>query len=694
MPGLSVLRVSCALTLGTLFLPPAAQAASFTVQNGQTVGAQWLADSGDTGTIEKGGTISTSDPGAPGFGVTSASDHNTVNNYGTVSTNADGAYGIYSAQDYFTVNNAGAISGAGTQEAGIYGAGAYAVLRNSGIIQESGTGAEGIHSDGDYADILNTGSLISSGDVPMGIYSSGDHATINNRGSISVTGSGAYGILSFSLGGGVYGNDATINNYGDIKVFGDEGATGIYSVGNAANIDNRGSIETVGDTSYAIISVGDNATIVSRGSISTSGSFAEGILTFGDNTNLTISGAVISTGNEAFALDIQSLDTTVTLLAGTALQGGIYFNHSPTNTLNIGTGLNTALTFYSPTDVPTTNTNGQPYVVDSALLAVVDPTGLAAANSFAFDLSRSIADTAEARMTAPDAAGLTTGALPGQSAPRGDYWTAGLGFYGDHAAQDSLDGYHDGAAGLMFGADRALSAATTAGLFGGFSAGAIGTDAGSTNINAVGAFAGGYWSHDDGKTFTHVSLTGGGLDNTSNRTVTNNLVNGGLETASAEYRSFYASPALTLGLHQRMGDATLSPSVGLRYAGLYRGGYTESGSAADVTADSGTAQALDVRGELRSDFAAAVSDAGVGRLNLRAGVDGIFTWGGAVDGELLGTDITPLSGGQQSVARGYLGAGATFTGMDGAVFNGTVTASYDTADTFAIAAQAGMNRAF
>ena len=86
--------------------------------------------------------------------------------------------------------------------------------------------------------------------------------------------------------------------------------------------------------------------------------------------------------------------------------------------------------------------------------------------------------------------------------------------------------------------------------------------------------------------------------------------------------------------------------------------------------------------------------AGVSRFNVTAGVDGIFTWGGAVDGTLLGTDITLLASARQSVARGFIGAGTTFDAADGTHFSADIDASYDTADTFGISAQAGMNHAF
>jgi uncharacterized protein with beta-barrel porin domain len=653
-------------------LPMSAHAASFTIHNGENAGQQWLTDDTDKGTIEQGGTVSTSGDFTPGVNAVGA--YNTVTNYGVVNTNGQSSFGINSTNTNVTVVNgtSGMITGSGTYWTGIYSYGAYANIDNRGLISGSGIYSEGIYSDGDYAVVRNSGSIVTSdtsGSATAGIYSDGYGAILINTGTIDGNSNG--------------------------------GSIGIYSAASNATITNKGAINATGDSAYGIYSYdSDNVTIVNRGTIIASGTdYSEGILHWiGDNATLINSSKIIATASagDAYAIDMYGANDIVTLLAHTAVQGGIYFEQPDSATLNIGTGLNTALTFYTASKIPMAlNTSGQPYVIDGALLAVVDPTGLAAANSFGFDLTRSIGDAVEAHLGAPGADAMTTGALPGQSsaAQRG-YWAAGLGFYDQYAGQGSLDGYHDGAAGMIAGLDRWLSASTSAGVFGGVSAGVIQTAAASTNIDAVGAFAGGFWNHDDGKAFARVSLAGGGLDNNSDRTVANNLVDGGLETASAEYGSFYVSPALTLGLHHDMGGAIVSPSVGLRYAGIYRGGYSETGSAANVTAGSSTAQALDVRGELRTDFAAKVTDAGVRRFNVRAGVDGIFTSGGATDGSLLGTDITLLAGGQTSAARGYLGGGLTFSQANGTHLNTDVQASYDTANTFALSAQAGLSGGF
>jgi uncharacterized protein with beta-barrel porin domain len=609
--------------LGALLISSGAHAASFTIVNGQTATTtQTLNSTGDVGTIESGGAISTSG----NLGVFSTGLNNAVNNNGTVTTLGSFASGIVSGGDNASINN-------------------------SGTITTSGGGAEGILSDGSGATITNSGTITTSGESADGIYSGGNGATITNSGTITSVGPFTYAILSG-------GDNATITNSGTITA--SSGASGIYSVRPGAVITNSGTITTSG---VGIISYGSDATIINRGTI---------------------------LGGSA-AISVNRPNAIVNLLAGTAIQGGIDLRSD--TTLNIGTGLNTALTL---TGVPTTiNTAGQPRVLSGSTLAVVDPTGFAAADAFAFDFAGTIADTVDARMAPSDSAAMTTGSIPGDAVPsRRGFWITGLGLYSDRGASAPLDGFHYGAFGVMAGVDRSLSASTLAGIFGGITHGGIKTAAGSTQIDATGGFAGAYWSRDDGRTFAHLSVAAGGFLDDSSRIVANNLVTGGLETASASYGSFYVDPAVTFGLHRRMGDATVSPSLGLRYTGLYQQGYTESGSTADMAVGSRTAQQLDVRGEIRTDFAPQVSDAGVGRFDLSAGVDGLFSWSGNVDATLLATQIAFATHEPDAVARGFVGAGTTFTAANGLTFKADAEAGYDTADTFTLAARASIHKSF
>lgn len=715
----------CGAAIGTFCAVPAG-AADFTVGSGTTAyTTQYLTDPGDTGTIAPGGAIDVS--GYTAYGVHSSGDANTVTNNGTVAANGASASGVFSTGAAATITNNSAISAIGESSSGIYSVGNDAMVVNRGAISGNADGGQywtGIFSLGGKATIDNSGSIDGAGTYSLGIYAAGDDATVHNSGTITTSGDWGPAGISAAGNGAVVdnsgtievtggsadhpaigirsdGEDAVIHNSGTVNVAGDGGPIGIASFGTGAVIDNGGAVDVTGynstgsDYAVGVRSTGSDAVFTNRGSIAVAGAYADGVLSSGDNFAFTNRGSIRAIGTGAWALDFEGYAPTVTLLPGTAIQGGIYFNDPSSSTLNIGTGLNTALTFVGGNVPATINTYGQPYVVNGATLAVVDPTGFAAADQFTFDFAGTLTSTLESRMAPVGDAGMTTGSLPGDAAPdRRGFWITGLGFYGDRQASAPLDGFDYGAFGLMAGVDRSLSASTLAGIFGGIAHGGVKTAAGSTAIDASGGFAGTYWSKDTGKVFAHLSVAAGGFANDSSRIVANNLVAGGLETASASYASFYVDPAVSFGLHRQVGAATVSPSLGLRYTGLYQAGYSESGSAADMTVAGRSAQTLDVRGEIRTDFAAQVSDAGVGRFDVRAGVDGLFSWSGGVDATLLATQIGFATSEPDAVARGFVGAGTTFTAANGLVFTADAEAGYDSADTVTLSARASLHKAF
>jgi hypothetical protein len=51
------------------------------------------------------------------------------------------------------------------------------------------------------------------------------------------------------------------------------------------------------------------------------------------------------------------------------------------------------------------------------------------------------------------------------------------------------------------------------------------------------------------------------------------MVAGGIEHAEANYGGFLLSPSVRIGTDMAMGSGTLTPSLRLRYAGLFLEGY-------------------------------------------------------------------------------------------------------------------------
>ncbi|MEJ0097784.1 MAG: autotransporter outer membrane beta-barrel domain-containing protein [Bauldia sp.] len=544
---------------GAMLAATAGRAADFTVHNGETTGQQTLSGANAIGTIETGGAIITSGDNTPG--VVSGDPYNTINNDGTVSTDGAHSYGIDAYGDHASVTNGGTINGSGDTWIGINSAGDNAFIDNSGLIEGSGQFAAGIFSLNDYATIINRGTITTSAnlpdDRPGGISSEGNYATIENLGSITATGYEANGIAS------AFNDHATITNSGSIHVSGDQ-STGVNIAGGSPEVTNVGTITTSGEFSTAIFSNSDDAVIVNRGEITTWDDYSEGIyVNSGDGAVVINSGKVFTNGVDTWAIDMEGTNSTLDLLAGTVLQGGLYYLNADTATLNIGTGLNTAFTFNT---LARDDQHQRPALRDRRRR----PCGRRSDRACRGQQLRARPRPLDRRCHRGPRAGGCQRADDrriARSDERRRAWAVGdraSASTATHQASGSLEGYHYGAGGVMLGIDRTLSAATAAGVFGGFSDGKIATAADSTHIGAAGAFAGAYWNRDDGKSFAHVSLTGGGLDNDSDRTVANNLVAGGLETAHASYGSYYVSPALTFGLHQAAGDATVSPSLGVR----------------------------------------------------------------------------------------------------------------------------------
>ena len=134
------------------------------------------------------------------------------------------------------------------------------------------------------------------------------------------------------------------------------GGPGIFATGNGVTVDNAGSVTggpqgifVLGDSTitnsgeargfFAIYAFGNDSTITNSGEAD-GGSF--GIFAVGDGNTITNSGNII--GGASAVLFDGGGDNTLELLAGSNIQGSLELGGS-SNTLIIGRGLDTALTF-------------------------------------------------------------------------------------------------------------------------------------------------------------------------------------------------------------------------------------------------------------------------------------------------------------------------------------------------------------
>jgi uncharacterized protein with beta-barrel porin domain len=166
--------------------------------------------------------------------------------------------------------------------------------------------------------------------------------------------------------------------------------------------------------------------------------------------------------------------------------------------------------------------------------------------------------------------------------------------------------------GGMIGSDFTARPGLRTGLFlgGGKTRTSIDLNQGGTDSDMV--FGGAYARYDIGASFLHGAIQGGGSRNTTTRTINNNLLANGIETASASFNGWYVSPELTIGHRFALGqfaDAayTLTPSARIRYLYGAFDGYTETGTTAPLTVGVQTASTVEERAEVKLTRSVAIA---------------------------------------------------------------------------------------
>jgi uncharacterized protein with beta-barrel porin domain len=345
---------------------------------------------------------------------------------------------------------------------------------------------------------------------------------------------------------------------------------------------------------------------------------------------------------------------------------------------------------------------------------VVDRGGFAAAGSVMTDLTRAITGTVASRLSArrsglaprnmiASLGDVNVAAAADLPPPRrtSGMWVAGFGGF-DGPPDDDRPGpdgcpLTDGQGadaqhiygGTVMGYDAELSPDTIAGVFAGLSKSDVQVWHNAYDNQLDGYFGGAYLSHQAGPVFLDLTALAGLVEHDQDRVLVNNLVSGGLETASASYDGVMVSPSLTVGLNHALPMATLTPSVRVRYTGLFLDGYTETGSAANLTVGDRDVHALELRGQLAFTLAAQHVASGVWQTRLMGGADGIFTWGDDVTGTLRGQGIRFAAIGDDRVVRGFGGVEAVFTSFGGTQFFTSAEAGRDSTGTNSADARLG-----
>ncbi|MGJ4996325.1 autotransporter outer membrane beta-barrel domain-containing protein [Bradyrhizobium sp. HKCCYLS3077] len=196
---------------------------------------------------------------------------------------------------------------------------------------------------------------------------------------------------------------------------------------------------------------------------------------------------------------------------------------------------------------------------------------------------------------------------------------------------------------------------------------------GTTNADLV--FGGAYARYDLGASFLNAAVQAGGSRNTASRTINNNLVAGGLETAAANFNGWYVSPEATFGHRWGLGSLggatyTLTPSFRLRYLYGSYAGYTETGTTAPLTVNGQTVSLLEERGEMKLTRSVVFAPTDVLSTSITAGLLGTHKVGSnTVNASLLGQAIPFAIPGQSNVWGGFGGLGLEWQSRNVTLFS-------------------------
>jgi outer membrane autotransporter protein len=334
----------------------------------------------------------------------------------------------------------------------------------------------------------------------------------------------------------------------------------------------------------------------------------------------------------------------------------------------------------------TINTSGPTPVVSNATqIATLDPTAFAQADRTLMDFTGGVSSLIRGRLgnDIPSSSavqamsfdnerptgliGKAPAAIPVSATT---IWASSFGGARTQDATDQTLRANSSAWGAVLGVDRQLRSDLLVGGFVGGGAG-LGVDMNSQSVDSDYILGGAYGRFDWASHFLDFTVQGGSIGNKSSRLVANNLTPGGLDTATASYNGWYIDPELAYGLRYGLPNGyLLTPTARLRYLAGFLGGYSETGSAQNLSVGARTLQDLEERGELELSKAGSLSYGDSIKAGLHGGVIAQQRIGGTtIDTVLIGQNLAFTVPGQDSVIGGVAGAGVDYvTGKGVSVF--------------------------
>ncbi len=612
------------LLLASLTLSFPGYGVTTVVKDGDTlVGTFTIVADGDSLQVEEGGLVT----GLAADAVAIGADNQTVINSGTIFMDGTGNFGIVGgAFENITVINNGLLSAnTGLGDLGILiGAGSGHLLVNNGSILSDNLAVVSVNwTDGV---IINNGQISSDGFDGIQCTSPSNIKIVNSGQVLA----GARGIFVDSPTG-----STRLTNTGSITVGGSDPGLSLVSAPGDSVVINSGRISAQGAGALGV-SVGSSDNVVFTNSGIISSTSAGGFQLGAGSNNHFINSGIIQAPSAPAILIINATDPTLTLLRGSNIQGDVQFLINPLNLLNVETGLNLSLT--RTNDAGFNNFGIEaPFILSGLTVGVIDPTGFTLQPDVVADLSDTILDSVYRHRL-----GCCTPCGSGA-------WVQGIGSYRKRSHADKHVGYDIFQGGFLIGYDNSICRGYL-GLFAGASYVEAEVDHKTQKAHINSYVGGATYETCFCNNFVGLAITAGYIDWDNDRYVMNNLVAGGVETASADIDGFFLSPEITIT--RKIGSHSCQPvmSFTLRYAGFFPGNYSESGSQTNLSVSDRHINLLTTRLEA----ALPLSDI-CGKccwsVEPYIGVYGRYQLSnGSIDGEFLGQDLSFSQPGPRNVA--------------------------------------------